>query len=82
MTSIIIRRLEEATKKRLRVRAARHGRSMEEEAREILRAALETKAPRGRSLAARIQSRLAPFGGIDLPEQPREPIRRPPTFGK
>ncbi len=36
MASITIRRLENATKERLRIRASHHGRSMEEEAREIL----------------------------------------------
>ena len=40
MAAITIRKLDEATKVRLRVRAAQHGRSMEEEAREILRLSL------------------------------------------
>jgi len=35
MATVTIRRLDEAVKSRLRIRAARHGRSMEEEAREI-----------------------------------------------
>jgi phosphopantothenoylcysteine decarboxylase / phosphopantothenate---cysteine ligase len=39
MASITIRQLDEASKKRLRLRAAAHGRSMEDEARTILRAA-------------------------------------------
>ncbi|MYK68691.1 MAG: plasmid stabilization protein, partial [Gammaproteobacteria bacterium] len=39
MASIIIRNLEEGVKTRLRVRAAENGRSMEEEARVILRKA-------------------------------------------
>jgi plasmid stability protein len=46
MASITIRGLDEHTKKRLRVRAARNGRSMEAEAREILRLALEREAAR------------------------------------
>ncbi len=37
MASITIRNLEEPLKARLRIRAATHGRSMEEEARDILR---------------------------------------------
>jgi antitoxin FitA len=37
MASITIRNLEELLKARLRIRAATHGRSMEEEARDILR---------------------------------------------
>lgn len=36
MTSLTIRKLDPAVKERLRLRAARHGRSMEEEARQIL----------------------------------------------
>ena len=41
MASITVRNLDETTKARLRVRAARHGRSMEEEARTLLRAAFD-----------------------------------------
>jgi len=37
MASITIRNLDDDVKHRLRVRAAEHGRSMEEEARDILR---------------------------------------------
>jgi antitoxin FitA len=82
MASIVIRRLEDATKKRLRVRAARHGRSMEEEAREILRSALREKPDVEENLATSIRRRFAPLGGIDLPLLPREPMRLPPTFDK
>ena len=42
MASITIRNLDDDVKARLRVRAAEHGRSMEEEAREILRRAVGT----------------------------------------
>src|SRR5262245_62155722 len=45
MASITIRQLDEDLKKRLRLRAASHGRSMEDEVRTILRAA--AAAPRG-----------------------------------
>jgi phosphopantothenoylcysteine decarboxylase/phosphopantothenate--cysteine ligase len=41
MASITIRQLDEASKKRLRLRAARNGRSMEDEARTILREAAD-----------------------------------------
>ncbi len=41
MASLTIRQLDEASKKRLKLRAARHGRSMEDEARTILREASE-----------------------------------------
>ena len=41
MTTLTIRNLDEHTKEQLRIQAARHGRSMEEEARTILREAIE-----------------------------------------
>jgi phosphopantothenoylcysteine decarboxylase/phosphopantothenate--cysteine ligase len=45
MASLTIRQLDDDVKKRLRLRAARHGRSMEEEARHLLALHLETAAP-------------------------------------
>jgi antitoxin FitA len=68
MASLVIRKLDDRVKSRLRVRAAQHGRSMEEEAREILRCALaESIAPR-ENIAEAIRRRFAPFGGVELPE--------------
>jgi plasmid stability protein len=66
MASITIRKLDEQTKSRLRVRAARHNRSMEDEARMILRAALAKEPVRAPNLAAAIRRRFRPFGGVDL----------------
>jgi len=80
MTSITIRNLDEPLKARLRVQAAIHGRSMEEEARNILRSALSRSPARPANLAASIRARFAPLGGVELPEVPREPMRDPPTF--
>lgn len=82
MASITIRRLDESTKARLRVRAAQDGRSMEEEAREILRAALAERRTGEGNLAASIRRRFAAVGGVELADLPREPMRRPPKFGK
>ena len=82
MASITIRRLQESLKGRLRVRAAHHGRSMEEEAREILKAALSNETSSHRNLAESIRARFAGLGGVELPEVPREPMRRPPKLGK
>ena len=45
MASMTIRNLDDSLKKRLRVRAAEHGKSMEEEAREIWRSALSHEVP-------------------------------------
>ena len=80
MASITIRRLEQVTKERLRIRASRHGRSMEEEAREILRTALSGRRTHARNLADSIRQRLAAVGGVALPRLPREPVREPPRF--
>ena len=46
MAQLVIRNLEESVKARLQRRAKRHGRSMEEEARDILRNAVKLKAAR------------------------------------
>lgn len=78
MASITIRNLDEQTKARLRVRAAHRRRSMEEEARRILRAALVEDASAARDLAARIRRRFQPLGGVTLPASVREPVREPP----
>ena len=80
MGSITIRKLDDDLKARLRVRAARHGISMEAEAREILRAALTAETPTSENLAEAIRKRFAPLGGVDLPDIPREPGREPPIF--
>lgn len=80
MAVMTIRNIDEAIKARLRVRAAMHGRSMEDEARDILRSALSTEIPRPRSLGQAIHDRFAAIGGVDLPEIPREPARASVTF--
>lgn len=80
MAVMTIRNIDDAIKARLRVRAALHGRSMEDEARDILRSALSTEVPRPRSLGHAIHDRFAALGGVDLPETPREPARDPVPF--
>jgi plasmid stability protein len=80
MASITIRRLPETTKQRLRVRASRNGRSMEEEARQILKVALNEKAETGLNFVESIRKKFAPLGFVNLPEVPRGPMRPPPTF--
>src|SRR5260221_7867163 len=61
MASITIRRLDDALKARLRIRAARQGRSMEEEARRILKAGLIEETMRRPNLAESIRRRMAPI---------------------
>jgi len=80
MSSIIIRNLEPNVKNRLRMRAARHGRSMEEEARDILRAALAEKTNRSANLFEAIRRRIGSLGGVKIDIPARGPIREPPRF--
>lgn len=80
MASITIRNLEDGIKQRLRVRAAEHGRSMEEEAREILRRVTAESAP-PQDLAAAIRARVAPAARAELELPPRQPMRVPPRLG-
>ena len=82
MASITIRRLDDALKPRLRVRAARQGRLMEEEARQILRAGLTGEPMRRPNLAELIRRRIAPAGRVELSIPPREPVGRPPKLAK
>lgn len=82
MASITIRNLEKELKARLRIQAAVHGRSMEEEARNILKSALSEEASQTSNLAETIQKRFAKFGGVELPELKRESIRAPIDFDK
>ena len=79
MASITIRNLDEEVKLRLRIRAAEHHRSMEEEARLILRNAVGCPEMPNNLLAA-IRSRIAPLGGVDLELPLREIGRDPPSF--
>jgi plasmid stability protein len=81
MASLTIRNLDETLKARLRVQAAIHGRSMEDEARDILRTALSREPAQPSNLAASIRKRFAPLGGVELPDLPREAMREPPDFG-
>jgi len=80
MSSITIRNLEQGLKERLRVRAARHGHSMEAEARRILTVALKGPDRKSTNLYERIRARVERVGGIDLDLPPRDPAREPPHF--
>jgi antitoxin FitA len=77
MATITIRGLDESVKRRLQKRAAKYGRSMEAEAREILKIGLATPEPAG-NLGTAIHELFAPLGGVHLaafPDEPLEPIR-------
>lgn len=81
MSSITIRNLDEKVKQSLREQAARHGRSMEEEVRQILRHATDaqkTKKAKGMSLWEAVRGTMTEF--VDLPPYPRGTVREPPSF--
>jgi plasmid stability protein len=81
MATLVIRNLEDTLRDRLKQQAAAHRRSMEEEARQILRQSLAA-APLQRShgFGQAMRTVFEPLGGLDLPEIPREPPRDPPDF--
>lgn len=80
MTTLTIRNVNSAAKERLRVRASRHGRSMEAELRCILAEALESTQEHEPNLADAIRRRFAPLGGVALAPHPPVPAREPPDF--
>lgn len=80
MASITVRNLDEGLKQRLRVRAAENGKSMEQEVRDILAAALEEESPTGKEFIEGIRARFAELGGVELELPPRELARDPPKF--
>jgi plasmid stability protein len=69
VAQFVVRDLEEEVKTRLKRRAERHGRSMEEEIRHILRNAVKESGRPITSLGSRIAARFANVGlSTDLPE--------------
>ncbi len=77
MGSLTIRNIDDSLKASLRMRAATNSRSMEEEARQILRQSLlREKSTVG--IGTRISQRFAAVGGVNLPEAVRSEPRRPP----
>jgi plasmid stability protein len=80
LASMTIRNIDDGLKARLRIRAAEHNRSMEDEARDILRTALSVTAAKPQNLAQAIRARLGDSGGVELDIPAREPVRVPPDF--
>jgi antitoxin FitA len=77
MAQLTVRNLEQSVKTRLQRRAKRHGHSMEEEVRDILRNAVKGKdAGDEVGLGTRIQRRFAGIGvDLQIPERRGEPVR-------
>ena len=81
MATLTVRNVDAEVKERLRVRAARRGRSMEAEARLILSEAVAGDRDRPEpNLAEAIRRRFAPLGGIDLELPPGEFVDAPSSF--
>lgn len=81
MPMLTIRNIEESLKSELRITAARHGVSMEEQARVILRKALTPKK-RKKGLGSRIHQYFADIGGIELELPKRSLPRQAPDFSE
>ena len=80
MSSLTVRNLDESVKNRLRVRAARHGRSMEEEVRQILQNIVAPEQAGQVSFAERVNSRFAGLNVDSLPIPARQLARTPPDI--
>lgn len=89
MASITLHNLDDGVVAALRARAAKHGRTVQQEACAVLSDAVEVEEappelpPGGLATAFREHFRdyWEEFGGdVELPIPPREPAREPPTF--
>lgn len=80
MATLTIRDLDDGLQARLRVRAARHGRSLEDEVRVILRAAVAERGRAEGGLARSITKRFSRLRGVALVLPGREPMREPPLL--
>jgi antitoxin FitA len=82
MNNITIQNFDDDLKNRLQKRAEYYGLSLEEEAKEILRAVLTENPLEPLNLALAIERRFAHFGDFELPTMARQPLREPPNFEK
>lgn len=81
MTSLTIRNVDDATKQRLRMRAAHHGVSMEEEVRRILKEALRP-AEATSGLGKRLRDRFAGLAADEFALPERHAPRSVPQWDK
>jgi plasmid stability protein len=80
MASLTIRGLDEALKAQLRLEAARHGCSMEEAVRRILRRALATPGVEAGGLGSRVHQYFVEADAFDLDLPGRSTPRKAPDF--
>ena len=80
MNSIIIDNFDDNLIIRLKKRAEYSGRSLEAEAKEILRVVLTENEENSLNLAAKIEQRFSHFGDFEIPTISRYPIREITNF--
>jgi len=80
MGNLLIRNLDDRVKSKIRVRAARHGRSMEEEARRLLTTAVQRSPANEGGFGTAVRRRFASLGSMKLERLPRETMRDPPKL--
>lgn len=88
MSTLTIRNVDEEVKQALRLRAARHGVSMEQEVRTILKMVIlpDRRKERGEALPGKdfyrsIRDLVEPYGGFDMEIPARSgDVRDPPAF--
>jgi antitoxin FitA len=76
MAQLVVRNLDDDVKAKLQRRARRHGRSTEEEVRDILRSAVREEGAPLAPLGSRLRARFARIGlDEDIPELRGQPAR-------
>lgn len=82
MAQLVVRNLHEDVKKRLQLRAARHGRSMEEEVRDILNTVLKDEGRPVKAIGSRLAARFLGLGlEREIPELHGE-VAEPASFSR
>jgi len=80
MAAITIRNLDDNVKANLRIQAASNGRSMEEEARRILRDGVMPQPAANIGMGTYIRQLFEPLGGVELDLPSRDEPMRGPDF--
>jgi len=80
MSDLLIRNLDRNLKRRLQERARRSGRSLSDEAKDLISHAMAESRPPARGLGTALVERFRAIGPVELEERPPEPPRRPPDF--
>jgi plasmid stability protein len=81
MAILTVRNVEDSIKAKLRLVAAEHGHSMEEEVRQILKHALINEC-QDKGLASRINQHFIEVGGVSLPLRSSSLPRSAPDFSE